>query len=115
MLIAFRALHHPRDMQPRLVSESADTHVGKIGVRADIGELAHIARYIGQLRQVPIADAIDAHLDLERRYDEAFVDVAAAFPVAVDGALDLNRASLHRSQAVRYRQLSIVMGVNTQR
>ena len=61
-----------------------------------------------------VADAGDPHLQLQGRDDGAEIGVAAAFAEAVDGALHLDAAQLHRGQAVGHGQLGVVVGVDAQ-
>ncbi len=53
-------------------------------------------------------------LSCQGRDDGAEIGVAAALPEAVDGALDLVAAQLHRGDGIRHGQLRVVVGVNAQ-
>ena len=58
------------------------------------------------LERQPVAARLERHHDFFER------SVARALADAVDGALDLPRAGLHRRQRIRHRQAQIVVAVH---
>src|SRR5207249_9446085 len=56
-----------------------------------------------------------ADLELERRDEGDQVEVAAALPVPIDRALDVDASRAHRRQRVRHREAAVVVRVNAER
>ena len=90
-------------------------HVGRVRLGHHVGDLAHVVRYLRQARQLLVAHAVDAHLQLEVGDDADEVGVAAALAVAVDRALHLRRPGLDRGQGIGHRQARVIVGVDAHR
>jgi hypothetical protein len=68
-----------------------------------------------QLLHVFGRHALDAHLHLQVGDDRNQVAVAAALAKAVDGALHLRSAILHRNERVRHTHFAVVVRVDADR
>ena len=102
-------------MQPALVREGAVADVGLPLVRLNVRQLVEKLRHLAELFELRRAHAFLAHLQLQVGDHGDQIDVAAALAEAVDRALHLGRAHLHRGQRVGNRQFAVVVAVNAQR
>ncbi len=106
--------HDAGHVQAALVREGVAPHVGLVGVGRDVAELGDEVRDLGQPGEVLVGDAVAAHRQLEGGDDGAEVGVAAALPVAVDRALDVEDSLLDGDQAVGHGAAGVVVGVDAQ-
>ena len=114
VLVAHDVLDHGVDVRAALVGKGALPDKGLVAVRVLVGQFADVAAEFQQLAQVFVARALEAHLELEVRYDANQVGVATALTVAVDGALHLRAAVAHGLQRVGDAGLAVVVGVNAE-
>ena len=80
-----------------------------------VGHLADVVGDLRQARELLVADAVDAHLQLEVGDDADQVGVAAALAVAVDRALHLRAPASTAASDVGHRQVGVVVGVDAER
>ena len=92
--------------------EGAPAHVRLTLERRHIGQFVHQGRYLAQLFELGRRNALVTEFELQVRDDGDQVRVAAAFPEAVDSALDLHCSRLDRRDSVGHGDLGIVVAVN---
>jgi len=88
--------------------------VGGAGVRLDVRDRRHLVGDRGELGQRLGRDELPAVLELQVRDDGEQVGVAGAFAVAVDGALDVHGAGVHRGDGVGDRAARVVVAVDAE-
>ena len=114
MLVEHRVDLDGGGVQPGLVREGGHAHVGLVGVRRHVGDLADRMRDPAHLRQAPIRQHLAALLQLQPRHDAEQVRVAAPLAVAVRGALHVGDARVHRRQGVGHRAGGVIVAVDAQ-
>jgi hypothetical protein len=102
-------------VQARLVGEAGPPGVGLAGGRQLVGDLTDRVGHPGQVGELAGGQHPQVVLGLQVADQGDQIGVAGAFPVAVDGALDLDRPGLHRGQRVGHRAAGVVVAVDTQR
>ena len=95
-----------------LVGERVAADVGLVRVRAEVAELVEEVRRLGEPHEAVLGNALEAHLELERRQDRDEVRVAAPLAVAVHRPLDEPRALLDRDERVGHAAAGVVVGVD---
>ncbi len=115
MLVAVLVAHDGRNVDAALVGESTASDIRLPMIVRQVGQLADVARRLGELAELLVGDAINAHLDLQIGDDGAQVGIADALTVAVHRSLDMDSAGPHRSQRVGHAQAAVVVGMHSQR
>ena len=80
-----------------------------------IGQFIHIAGKIAQFGEIRVGNAVDAHFKLQCRDHGAEIGIAASFAVAVDRAVDLERAETYCSERIGDGDFRVVMSMNAER
>ena len=114
MLIRGRILEDGAHVDSAFVREGAAADVGLIVAHRQVGELGDKSRDSGQVHKLVAADGGVAEFQLEVRDDGRQVGTAAAFPVAVHGALDVRESGFYSGQRVSHGDIRIVVGVDAQ-
>ena len=114
VLVARRDLLDRGDVHAPLVRERRVPDVGGVRARADVGDLAHLARELGEPGEVLVGDAAPAHLELQPGDDRDQVGVAATLAPAVDRPLHLRAARLDGGERVGDRHVAVVVGVDAE-
>ena len=90
-------------------------HVGLVGVGSDVEDLVDEVGGLGEPRELLVARAPVAHLQLQVGDDRDQVGVAGALAEAVDRALHLARADLDGRERVGDGALGVVVAVDAER
>ena len=112
VLVAILELGDGGYVQPSLVRERALSHVRLIVASGHVRQLCGEAVDLGEAAKLLVVDHVYPQFELEVGYDGKQVGVAAALAVAVDGALYLRRAGLHRCDRVGDGHVGVVMAVD---
>src|SRR5262245_23443976 len=115
VLISHRIPHHRADVDPSLVGECAAPDEWQVAPVWQIGQFGNVVRHRRQHSQPVASDRLAASLELEHWNDRTEIGVAAAFPIPVDRTLHMRRSVLYRGDRVCYRQVGIVMGMDSNR
>ena len=114
VLIALGHLGHGCDVDPALVHERAAAHVRLVRIRVEVRDRGDEVGRVGQARQLLGRDHVVSQLELEGGDEGDEIEVAAAFPVAVNRPLDVDAAGTHRRQRIRERQAGVVVRVDAE-
>ncbi len=115
VLVRVRVAAHGGHVDAALMGKGRLPNVSQVLIRCEVGHLGHVMGHVEQVRQPPVWQALQPQLDLQVGDERAQVGVAAAFAVAVDGALHLDAAGAHRRDRVGHGAFAVVVGVDAQR
>ncbi|MNZ65006.1 hypothetical protein D3C78_831870 [compost metagenome] len=115
MLVGFGVLHNGGYMNATFVSEGCIAHICLTNRHMHICDFAYVTGCSRQTGELVLRQHVIVKLDLQVRNDRAEVGIAAAFSIAVNGALYLTGAGLNGCQGVCYGQLAVIMRMNTDR
>ena len=96
VLVRARVAAHGGHVDATLMRKGRLPDVSLVIIRFKVGHFGHVMRYIEQVCQPAVWQALQPQLDLQVGDERAQVGVAAAFAVAVDGALHLDGAGAYR-------------------
>jgi len=105
-------LVHGVDVHTPLVGEGGAADEGGAGIVLKVGQFIHESGEVGEFAEMARGKDLFAELKLQDGQNGGEVTVAGSFPVAVQGALDLEGAFFHRGDGVGHAEATVVMGVD---
>ena len=115
VFVGNRVLDHGINVHAALVGEGVAADVGRLLVVRHVGNVADRTGHRRQLLHPFRRNALETEFELQVGDDGAQIGIAAALANAVDGALHLGRARLHRHDRVGHRHFAIVVAVDADR